>query len=54
MQAVNYVKPDLKHKPFYALKWPMCDFVKRGSRLIITVKTGFCVEFVKKCIYFGL
>ena len=29
----------------------MCDFEKQGSHLIITVKTGLCVEFVKKCIY---
>ena len=43
-----------KHKPFYDLKWPMCDFEKQGSHLIITIKTGFCVELVKKCIYCGL
>ena len=24
-----------------------CDFEKQGSHLIITIKTGFCVEFVK-------
>ena len=43
-----------KHKPFYVLKWPMCDFEKQGSHLIITIKTGFCVEFVKTWIYCGL
>ena len=32
----------------------MCDFEKQGSHFIITIKTGFCVEFVKKCIYCGL
>ena len=36
-----------KHKPFYALKWPMCEFEKQGSYLIVTISTGFCVEFVK-------
>ena len=43
-----------KHKPFYVLKWPMCDFEKQGSHLIIMIKTGFCVEIVKKYIYCGL
>ena len=38
----------------YALKWPMCDFEKQGSHLMITIKTEFCVEFVLKCIYCGL
>ena len=32
----------------------MCDFQKQGSSFIITIKTGFCIEFVKKCIYRGL
>ena len=32
----------------------MCDFEKQGSHLIITIKTGFCIKFVKKCIYSGL
>ena len=32
----------------------MCDFEKQGSHLIITIKTGFWIEFVKKCIYSGL
>ena len=42
-----------KNKPFYALIWPMCDFEKQGSHLVITIKTGFCVVFVRKCIYCG-
>ena len=40
-----------KNNPFYAVKWPVCDIEKQGSHLIITVKTGFCVEFVRNCIY---
>ena len=39
---------------FKALKWPVCDFEKQGSHLIITIKTGFCVESVNKCIYWCL
>ena len=31
----------------------MCDFEKQGSHLFITIKTGFCVEFVRKNIYCG-
>ena len=31
----------------------MCDFEKQGSHLIITIKIGFCVEFVRKCEYCG-
>ena len=42
-----------KNKPSYALKWPMCDFEKQGSHLIITIKTGFCVKCVRKCVYYG-
>ena len=42
-----------KNYPFYALKWPMCDFEKQGSHLTITIKTGFCDEFARKCIYCG-
>ena len=34
--------------------WPMCDFEKQGSHLIVTIKTGFCFEFVIKCIYSGV
>ena len=44
---INHVKPKSKHKPFDALKWPVCDFEKQGSHLIITIKTGLFVEFVK-------
>ena len=40
-------KTQSKHKPFDALKWPVCDFEKQGSHLIITIKTGLFVEFVK-------
>ena len=29
----------------------MYDFEKQGSRLIIKIKTTFCVEFVQNCIY---
>ena len=39
-----------KNKPFYALKWLICDFEKR-SHLIITLIITSCVEFVRKCIY---
>ena len=42
-----------QNKPFYALKWPMCDFKKQGYHIIVIIKTGFCVEFVRKCIYCG-
>ena len=45
-------KSRFKNKPFYALKWPVCDFKKQGSRLI-TIKTDFFIEFVRKCIYSG-
>ena len=31
----------------------MCDFEKQGSHLIITIKTGFYVEFIRKCVYCG-
>ena len=31
----------------------MCDFEKQGSHLVITIKTGFCIVFVRKCIYCG-
>ena len=44
-------KTQSENKTFYALKWPMCDFEKQGSHLIITIKTGLYVEFVRKCIY---
>ena len=32
----------------------MCDFEKQGYHLINTIKTEFCVDFVKNCIYCGL
>ena len=41
-------KTQSKHLPFYALKWPLCDFEKQGSHLIITIKTELFVEFIKK------
>ena len=31
----------------------MCDFEKQGTHLFIMIKTGFCVEFVRKNIYCG-
>ena len=31
----------------------MCDFEKQGSLLILTIKTEFFIEFVRKCIYSG-
>ena len=31
----------------------MCDFEKQDYHLIITIKTEFCIEFVRKCIYCG-
>ena len=31
----------------------MCDFEKQGSQLIITIKTGFFVDFVRKCLHSG-
>ena len=34
MQAINNIKPD-PNKPFYALKWTMCDFEKQGYHLNI-------------------
>ena len=37
-----------KYKPFYALKWPMCDFEKQGYHRIIAIKTGFFVDFYQK------
>ena len=47
------MKTRSKNKQFYGLKLPACDFEKQGSHRIITIKTGFCVEFVRKCIYCG-
>ena len=50
-----YIKGDFYIKGCNnALKWPMCDFENQGYHLIITIRTEFCVEFVKKCIYYGL
>ena len=41
------------NKLFCVLKWPECGYEKYGSRIIIMIKTGFCVKFVRKCIYCG-